>query len=98
MLQTNEVKFMDKENSQLTNKKGAFVELLTTLIFSLALGVPIIWGVFIAINGYYRAWDKGDWTNILLLVIGILLLCIFEMPGWLALRKAKKEKELTNTQ
>ena len=89
---------MEKDNSQETSKTKAFAEFVSTLFFFIVLGVPIILGVFLAVKGYIRAWDKGDWTNILLLVIGILLLCIFEIPGWLALRKAKKEKELTNTQ
>lgn len=84
---------MDKENSQSTSKKGAFAELVTTLIFSLVLGVPIIVGVVVAVKGYFRAWDKGDWFTILLLVVGVVLLCVFELPGWLAVRKAKKETD-----
>jgi len=89
---------MDKDKLQETNKIKAFVEFFSSLIFFLALGVPIIFGIFIAIQGYIRAWEKGDWLNIFILVVGILLLCIFELPSWLAMRKAKKQKDITNNQ
>jgi hypothetical protein len=83
---------MGEEKSQPIEKKRAFFELVTTLIFSLALGVPIVIGVIVAINGYFRAWEKGEWISIALLVIAVLLLCILEIPSWLAKRQAKKQE------
>jgi len=88
---------MGEKKSQSTKKKEAFFELVTTLIFSVALGVPIVIGVILAINGYFRAWEKGEWISIVLLVLGVLLLCMLEIPNWLAKRQAKK-KELDITE
>jgi hypothetical protein len=81
---------MGERKSQSIKKKGAFFELVTTLIFSVALGVPIVIGVILAINGYFRAWEKGEWISIVLLVLSVLLLCVLEIPSWLAKRQAKK--------
>jgi hypothetical protein len=84
---------MEKAKSQPTSKQGAFAQFVTTLIFSLALGVPIVVGVVVAVKGYFRAWDRGDWVSILVLVVCVLALCVLEMPGWLAMQRAKKQQK-----
>ena len=83
---------MEKAKSPPTSKKGAFAQFVTTLIFSLVLGIPMIVGVVVAVKGYIRAWEKGDWVSILVLVVCVLALCVLEMPGWLAIRQAKKRQ------